>query len=261
MTFATKLAAASTIALIVGAASAQAATLRFTFLEANFQNATGNTTGTINYDPVAPATDTDAEVSWGTGAVGDGLPDAGRSGYTLSTTPTDFDITAVGQQFSLGTFTHYNQPITSGSSITDVELHLTGSFSFAADDMTFTALGSKTFIFDIAHDETSNSGSAANCPYPSTTPCSDQVSITTNPFSEAFMFGSTKVSLNIDGFYDGVPPGGVFSPTFISQEGGNNQRQIVASFTVSPIPLPAAGWLLLGGLGGLAALRRKKKAS
>lgn len=29
--------------------------------------------------------------------------------------------------------------------------------------------------------------------------------------------------------------------------------------TVAPIPLPAAGWLLLGGLGGLAAMRRKKR--
>lgn len=30
---------------------------------------------------------------------------------------------------------------------------------------------------------------------------------------------------------------------------------------VAPIPLPAAGWLMIAGLGGLAALRRKRKAA
>jgi hypothetical protein len=33
------------------------------------------------------------------------------------------------------------------------------------------------------------------------------------------------------------------------------------SFEGSAIPLPAAGWMLLAGIGGLAAMRRRKKAA
>ncbi|MBL3568820.1 VPLPA-CTERM sorting domain-containing protein [Rhodovulum visakhapatnamense] len=35
----------------------------------------------------------------------------------------------------------------------------------------------------------------------------------------------------------------------------------LASITVAPVPLPAAGLMLLGGLGGLAAVGRRKKKS
>ncbi|MEL7107202.1 MAG: VPLPA-CTERM sorting domain-containing protein [Pseudomonadota bacterium] len=32
----------------------------------------------------------------------------------------------------------------------------------------------------------------------------------------------------------------------------------IASLEVTPVPLPAAGWLLIGGLGGLVAMKRRK---
>ena len=33
----------------------------------------------------------------------------------------------------------------------------------------------------------------------------------------------------------------------------------VAEFSVTPVPLPAAGWMLLAGVGGLVAMRRRRK--
>lgn len=35
---------------------------------------------------------------------------------------------------------------------------------------------------------------------------------------------------------------------------------VVLSDFVAPVPLPAAGWLMIAGLGGLAAVKRRKKA-
>ena len=52
--------------------------------------------------------------------------------------------------------------------------------------------------------------------------------------------------------------GDYVSNMFLVAAKGNDDDWKFKGVSVSPIPLPAAGWLLLGGLGGLAALKRRK---
>ena len=87
-----------------------------------------------------------------------------------------------------------------------------------------------------------------------------------------FGFGGTNGSLTIDG--TNTTPGtfGSFSVTFAAMTTGlsslffeaptsfDNQGPVIDNVSLSAVPVPAAGFLLVGALGGLAALRRRKAA-
>ena len=56
--------------------------------------------------------------------------------------------------------------------------------------------------------------------------------------------------------------GGVFSFLYAATNGDPSVLKLTSDVTrtLTPVPVPAAGFLLLGGLGGLAMLRRRRKS-
>jgi hypothetical protein len=240
--------ALTAIALTVAPLAASAGSLQFDPTSAAWLNPIGGPT-TDNTSPGLTAS-----VDWGSG---------GTSGYDFTfSTPTGGSLGDAlpnpaahpGSVFDLGTFTHRNQPINPGTSITSIELDLLGDILVGGS----SALTDALFSFDFLHNETPNN--TTPCPGGDPTPCGDLVNIQLLDDTSTFTFGGLEYTLTIQGFKPILADGsiGELASEFFSDENANNSAILQASFTVAPIPLPAAGWMLLAGIGGLAAVRRKK---
>lgn len=172
------------------------------------------------------------------------------------------------------TDTVLDAPITSGADLMD-PTSVSGNvrIDFVGNDLDGTAPNSRS-----PYDATAYENTAV---YHSVSAGAEAVFTSASVFSSfALMWGSpdtyNKIAFFLNGSgvgsFDGsdvIPPGtgglgfvdvlftGLFDEVRLSSVG-----QDAFEFTnVSAVPLPAAGWLLVGGIGGLAAMKRRKKAA
>jgi hypothetical protein len=195
----------------------------------------------VTIDNVPPT----VSLRWGTPS---GQPNQSGYDFTAATTPINNAVSP----FTVGEFVHQNWPIT-GTVLSSAILNLSisGNVTGIGPSQNFTLNNAYTFV----HEETPNQ---TPCSYPSTTPCADKVTFVNGPVEDSVEVDGILYTFLLSGF----SAGGNTVSQFITQEGKANKADLLVTFTESTnvIPLPAAAWLLLAGIGGLGLASRRRKA-
>jgi hypothetical protein len=209
-----------------------------------------STTGGANVQGLG--TDT---VSWGTD-VGNG-----QSGYSFAGIAPSGPHDA-GTVFDLGTFTHSNFAIGSGTSISAAQLELTIGATFTKGAT--STVKTITSLFDFEHLETTNAAAVcadggANGVGVNANGCADRVTLSGHAVaSQTVVLGGKLYLLEITGLtVDGVPVS-----EFWTAENAASAAILQAQLTeIGAIPLPASALLLIGGIGGIGFAARRRKAA
>lgn len=233
------LSAALTTGAMFASVSANAVTVDLFDLTPSWQNTVGGA-------GVSASSGDPAKLQWGTGG--------NKSSYSFNTSdgffPWNPDLSFVvppspTASKSLGTFTHDNQSINAGSSITSTQLKLTTAIKVDG-----TNLGNFDFVFDIFHNETPNSGN--NC-------CADIVTFGNAAQSQVFSYGGVNYTLYLTGFGDSAND---LTTTFSSREDRSNSVKLWGYIGTAPaVPEPSTWMMMIGGLGLVGVAMRRRKTS
>jgi hypothetical protein len=188
--------------------------------------------------------------------------DGPQSGYEFEgLNPTPVTVQP-DMEFDLGRFTHFNNPIYtkpddgSATAISEAQLRVDFELLIGAEAYAFTQ------FYTFFHDETPNLGSNGQCAHGGTPGsgvhvhgCADRVDAVLNEgSSESVVVDGKEYRFDISGFQVGEKT----MDFFMTTEQADNEAVLVGSYSISEVPLPAAGWMLLAGVGGLVAMKRRK---
>lgn len=161
------------------------------------------------------------QINWGNST------GSGQSGYRFDGNAPPLYSVGIDTPFSLGNFTHFNQPIT-GDSITGATLNTTVNLTIDG-----TALSNLNFSYNFLHNETPNV--AGTCAAGSVSVCDDIVQATNNVLvSDVFNINGVDYTLSILGF----SLNGNFFTDFMTKEGKTNIASLQGVITRATVGVP-----------------------